>query len=409
MKALIVTTMQPARSLTEGQGITRRMKLFMDAIGGLAGEVRLVHLVPASVLTEDQEALERLQAQFWNVPLRMTLVPRGTRLETFRSHYLDGMLHAHDQPLVYSFAGPEQAEAIGALLDEDHDLVFVHRLPAMCAVLRSGRRPRNMFFDLDDVEHLVRLRYATRPPIWPGKLVYAAHVPALLRAETRGIALSRQTFVCSTRDQATLQKWSGRGKVAVVPNALPVPAEVAPPASAPNLLFLGACDYLPNIETAERLVKDIFPLIRKAVPQARLILAGKGSDSLPSRKNAPENVRYLGYVPDLDALYRETRIVCCPMRNGGGTRVKLIEAAGYARPMVSTPVGAEGLDFEDGSEILLRDSDGDFAQACIALLQDDQTCDRLGTAARARMRKLYDARNIVDQIRQLILGHRQAA
>src|SRR5437588_8771818 len=168
MKALIITTMQPARTLSEGQGITRRMKLFMDAIGGLADQVRLVHLVPASVLDEDVGALERLQARFWGMPLNMTLVPRDTRRETFRTHYLDGMLNAHDQPLVYSFAGPQQAEAVGQLLDQDHDLVFIHRLPAMCAVLRSGRRPRNMFFDMDDVEHLVRLRYATRPQTWPG-------------------------------------------------------------------------------------------------------------------------------------------------------------------------------------------------------------------------------------------------
>ena len=188
-----------------------------------------------------------------------------------------------------------------------------------------------------------------------------------------------------------------------------MPADVAGPASEPNLLFLGACDYLPNIETAERLVTDIFPLIRKTVPQARLVLAGKGSDSLPSRKNAPEHVTYLGYVPDLDALYRRTRIVCCPMLNGGGTRVKLIEAAGYARPMVSSHVGAEGLEFADGRDILLRDSDGDFAEACIRLLQDDQACARLGAAARTRMRALYDARNIVEQIRSLMLDHRQGA
>ncbi len=110
----------------------------------------------------------------------------------------------------------------------------------------------------------------------------------------------------------------------------------------------------PHIEAAERLVTRIFPLVKRKLPEARLLIAGKASDSLPSRRTTPENVEYLGYVPDLDGLYANTRIVCCPMLNGGGTRIKLIEAAAYARPMVSTRIGAEGLDFENGREILLR-------------------------------------------------------
>lgn len=405
MKALILTSMHPELSLVGGQGITRRMKLFMDSVASLTHQIEVAYLAPQPLLKEDHASLERLQTEFWGLPFRMTLIPRRTRRETFRNHYLDGILSANDQPLMYSFAGPEQAQAVGRILDRKPDLVFVHRLMAMCAVLRSGRQPRNMFFDLDDVEHLARLRYAMTPPVWPGKLAYAAHIPALLAAERRGIALSQQTFVCSTQDQATLQRWSSAGKVAVVPNALPVPEDVTAPAHAPNLLFLGACDYPPNIEAAERLVKAIFPLIRAAVPNARLTIAGRGSDTLPSRKHCPENVDYLGYAADLNELYARTKVVCCPMLNGGGTRIKLIEAAAYARPMVSTSVGAEGLDFVEGHEILLRDSDSEFAHACVGLLRDDQACERLGKAARLRMQERYDSRYVVESIRQLMLRH----
>jgi len=407
MKALIITPMHPELSMVGGVGVTRRMKLFMSALGSLSNDIHIAYLAPSSLLAQDQGALEQLQARFWGLPLKATIVPRGTRRETFRNHYLDGLWHAYDQPAVYSFAGPEQAQAVGTLLDQEHDLVFVHHLIGMCAVLRSGRRPKNMFFDLDDVDHRVRLRYALSPPRWPGKLAYAAHVPALLAAERRGIALSRQTFVCSAADRATLRRWSPGGRITVVPNALPVPAVATGPASAPNLLFLGACEYPPNIEAAERLVNAIFPIVRNAVPQARLIIAGGGSDRLPSRKHSPANVDYLGYVPDLDALYANARIVCCPLVNGGGTRIKLIEAAGYGLPMVSSHVGAEGLDFADGSEILLRDGDADFAQACIGLLRDEQACARLGDAARTRMRELYDAGKIVDQVRTLMSDRRQ--
>ena len=259
-------------------------------------------------------------------------------------------------------------------------MVLVHHLIAMTApyCARDGNR-RTCFSTWTMSTIRCGLRYALSPPIWPGKLAHVArHVPALLAAERRGIALSRQTFVCSAGDQEALRRWSPGGKITVVPNALPVPAVATKPAGAPNLLFLGACEYPPNIEAAERLVKAIFPIIRKAVPEARLVIAGGGSERLPSRNQLPANVDYLGYVPDLDALYANARIVCCPLANGGGTRIKLIEAAAYGRPMVSSRVGAEGLDFAEGSEILLRDSDADFAQACIGLLQDEQACARLG-------------------------------
>jgi glycosyltransferase involved in cell wall biosynthesis len=124
---------------------------------------------------------------------------------------------------------------------------------------------------------------------------------------------------------------------------------------------------------------------------------------------APENVEYLGYVRDLDGLYANTRVVCCPMLNGGGTRVKLIEAAAYARPMVSTHIGAEGLDFEDGKEILLRDDDESFAEACTILLQDATVRRTMGLAARMRMQELYDADRTADKIRALMLRHSSAA
>ena len=383
----------------------RRLKLFIDALGGIASQIHIAHLAPPSEIAGDHHTLETLQSQIWDRPLRLTLVASGSRQETFRTHYLNGLFHAYDQPLIHSFAGAIQAHAVGQLLDQEFDLVFIHRLSVMCAVLRSGRRPKNVFFDLDDIEHLVRLRYAMSVPRRPGKLAYAAHVPALLAAERKGIALARQTFICSSRDQAALARYASRGKVAVVPNALPLPSSDTPPASAPTLLFIGGYDYRPNIEAAERLVNHILPLIRKTVPDAKVLIAGKGSENLPSRKMAPENVEYLGYVADLDELYANTRIVCCPLLNGGGTRIKLIEGSAYGRPLVSTRIGAEGLDFHDGKHILLRDSDEDFAQACALLLRDHEACVRLGLAARARMQILYEAGNAIERIRTLVLSN----
>src|SRR5262249_32466510 len=81
---------------------------------------------------------------------------------------------------------------------------------------------------------------------------------------------------------------------------------------------------------------------------------------------------------------------CCPIRVGAGTRVKIIEAAGHARPVVSTPLGAEGLELRDGTEIVIRQTDRDLAAACAQLLLDDDAARRIGHAAWERARRTYD-------------------
>lgn len=408
MKVLVITTTQPAKSVHDKQGISRRLALFLDAFGQLGGGITMAHLVLPEVLARLQALpdFERLQADYWGWPVKLRLLPRRIRRETWFNHYLAGIGRVQDQPPIQSFAGAEQAGALSALLEtEAWDAVFVHRLPAMAALLRAGLQPPVTFFDLDDIEHRVRGRWCLQRPFWPGKLAYLAQLPALLGAELRGAALSRLTFVCSEEDRARMAQLSLGGRFACVPNAVAVPPGPPPLPDEPTLLFLGACDYPPNAAAAERLATRILPLVRRAVPGARALIAGRDSDRLPSAAAPPEGVVHLGFVPDLDALYARSRVICCPIETGGGTRVKLIEAAGYGRPMVSTRIGAEGLEFAPETEILLADSDAGLADACVRLLRDPAACARLGQAARVRMRAHYDAARISATVAALLRPH----
>lgn len=293
-------------------------------------------------------------------------------------------------------------------LDPEPDVIHVQQLPAMVPLLRLRRPLRNVFFDIDDVAHRILLREIRQTPLQPGKLASLAHLPALLNVERQASAMSTLSFVCSELDRQHLRRLGIAGKVVVVPNAVPVPEDPPGVTASPTLLFLGACDYPPNIMAAERLVTRIFTLIRRRVSNARLMIAGKHSLDLPSRQASPPGVEYMGFVDDIDALYTEARIVCCPITTGGGTRVKLIEAAAYARPMVATHVAAEGLAFVDGEEILLRDDDTGLVEACVSLLRDDQECARLGQAARMKMQRLYDAAAIRAGVARLMRDHLSA-
>ncbi len=97
-----------------------------------------------------------------------------------------------------------------------------------------------------------------------------------------------------------------------------------------------------------------------------------------------------------------TKIVCAPIITGAGTRVKIIEAAAYGKPIVSTSLGAEGLDMHDGQELLLRNDAESFAEACLELLHDTSVCERLGNAARVKTIQLYDKHNIIKSIQKYL-------
>ena len=210
--------------------------------------------------------------------------------------------------------------------------------------------------------------------------------------------------MCSEADRTKLRRLGIARGVTVVPNASHIPAVKPDLLSEANLLYLGDFGYSPNKEAAERFATRILPRVRQTVPNAKLLLGGKRAERLTQAARNEPGVECLGFVESLDQVYTNARVVGCPLLNGGGTRVKLIEAAAYGKPIVSTRIGAEGLVFVDGSEIMLRDDDDGFAEACVRLIGDDDLCQRLGTAARERVRHEYDASQVRDRIAHLLRG-----
>jgi glycosyltransferase involved in cell wall biosynthesis len=127
-------------------------------------------------------------------------------------------------------------------------------------------------------------------------------------------------------------------------------------------------------------------------------------EALASFARAPANVRFLGFVEDLTALYGQARVVVCPIRYGGGTRVELVEAAALGKAIVTTTLGAEGLGMRPGQEALFADLPAAFAEACARLIQDDALCEKLGANARRLAVEQFDQERIVARLAGIFGG-----
>jgi glycosyltransferase involved in cell wall biosynthesis len=149
----------------------------------------------------------------------------------------------------------------------------------------------------------------------------------------------------------------------------------APPADAvpvSDMIFCGSMDWLPNVDAVEHFVSETLPLIRQQIPGATFTIAGRSPDARVMKAvEGLSGVTVTGKVKDMRPYLWGSKISVVPMRIGGGTRLKIYECMASGVPVVSTAVGAEGLAYEDGEDILIADDPRSFAAACVRMLTED--------------------------------------
>jgi glycosyltransferase involved in cell wall biosynthesis len=197
---------------------------------------------------------------------------------------------------------------------------------------------------------------------------------------------------------------SGLANVDVVPNTYPPPQQPAgnpSVAGPPVLLFQGNLAYPPNIDGAQWLASAIAPRIRAAVPATEVRLVGRPGASV-TRLHQTGVMTVVGQVPSMVPELARAAVAVVPIRYGSGTRIKILESFAHRVPVVSTTLGAEGLDVEDGVHLLLADDPEEFAAATVRLLDDAALRVRLTEAARARYLERYDGRAADVEVRRVL-------
>jgi glycosyltransferase involved in cell wall biosynthesis len=161
-----------------------------------------------------------------------------------------------------------------------------------------------------------------------------------------------------------------------------------PPSDGRTIMFFGAINYFPNVDAILFFARDVWPLLAASHPLARLKIVGQYPTPEILALRGPR-VEVAGLVDDVRPHLAQAAVVIAPLRIGGGTRFKILEAMAMARPVVATAVGAEGIDVVPGRNILLADAAADFAAAVGRVLDDAALAARMGWEGRALVEKRY--------------------
>jgi glycosyltransferase involved in cell wall biosynthesis len=261
--------------------------------------------------------------------------------------------------------------------------------------------PVPLIVDHQNVEYLLFQRYIQHSGSMARRL-YARMEAANTREWERSACMRAQlVLACSDHDRSAFEKLSRESRIVVAPNVIDVASyQPAPEGESGTVLYTGGMDWYPNRDAVEYFVHQIFPALRKLVPAVRFVVAGRNpSDEFRRQFDGMADVVFTGTVPDMRAEISKASVCVVPLRIGSGTRLKILEAAAVAKPIVSTTLGAEGLDFRNGSEIRIADDPQSFAGETARLLQDRTRAAALGAAARQRVQQSYSLSALATALR----------
>lgn len=407
---LLISPVMPAES---GNGLAMRAGVFLEALA-TDHDVTLV-VIPVSGPAE----ADAIPAWVARLARRVVVVPADDRGDTH--HGLISRVRdpderaraalAYPRPLLTRFASPRAIAAVAARIgDVSVDVVHVFRVymapfaAPFLAPRPDGARALGVL-DLDDDEPTTRRRLAevlARRGRHGEAAFEAAEADKYARHAQAWLPRFDRVIVCAERDRLGMPE-PLRDRVAVVPNAVREPACTGR-AERDALLLVASFGYAPNEDAARFLGEEVWPRVAAArSPLARLSLVGSHPGPAVVALGRRPDIAVTGAVPSVEPYYARAVVAASPVRAGGGTRIKAIEAFAHGVPLVATSIGVEGLDVEPGRHALVADTVEDFAAACLRIARDRDLATRLRDHARALYRERFALAPVAARIRALAL------
>jgi glycosyltransferase involved in cell wall biosynthesis len=379
-KLLMLSPVRPARS---GFGLAMRAGAWVDVLRPHCD----AHLLVAPIF--DARAGRRpARHAVLDVPMHILSRPPGSRVADFFAAWI-GRWRRRKLPPEAAWFERRRAPGDARLFPGvtfDALLVFRTYLIGLAESLSARCRPQALrLLDVDDIESISRRRLAGLHAR-EGDLDQAAREQAdadfFERIERERLPAFDRVFAASELDAGRLRRW-GCPRVDVFPNVVRIPPEPDPPQEGGPMTFLmlGNMNHFPNRDAVLFFCRDVLPGLRALAGQPfRIRVVGHGRRRFTLRPRPPE-LEWVGPVDDVAPWYRDAHAVVAPLRAGGGTRIKILEAFSYRRPVVSTSVGVEGLDVVPEQHLLIADEPGALAVRCAQLLEDGALRQRLAELA----------------------------
>jgi len=355
LRLLFVSPVTPAIS---GNGLSMRAANLLQAWAGLGVHIDLL-IIPVYGQLHENPAGEIASL---SQSLTFLPCPQPGRLARWRQRWRKYFFSQQelDRP-IFQRASPAWKRRVADHVEKIHpEVIFVFR--SYTAAFIPGRLLRHYphLLDIDEVDSQVLRQQA------------APHARAYARYESRLLPKLSALTVSSEREREKLDP-ALRWKTRVLPNVYPVrtpsPPRVANP-PAPRLLFIGSLGYKPNSDAVRFFVESILPEIVHLESRVQFVVAGTGGPDIFQEWAGHPHLEVTGRVENLAGLYAGVDMVVVPLRFGGGTRIKILEAFSFGKAVVSTSLGGEGLDVASGQHLLFADDPASFAEACIRVLRD---------------------------------------
>jgi glycosyltransferase involved in cell wall biosynthesis len=254
-----------------------------------------------------------------------------------------------------------------------------------------GAKPPVVFVDSHNIDFDLARQYARIGSL--GRRAYnMVNWRKLRREELAAYRDADGVYLCSASDEQRLLRVLANARTAVVPNAANTeyyqPRLGDPPPDGRTVVFFGHLSYVPNVDGVRYFIQEIWPRIVAVHPDACCKVIGSSPASSLTELASPR-VEFTGFVPDLRPHLATAAAVIVPLRLGGGTRLKIVEAMAMAKAIVSTSLGAEGIEAVPGRDLLIADHAKDFADAVNRLLADPVLTANIGESARRLATERY--------------------
>ena len=302
---------------------------------------------------------------------------------------------------VLKYQSIQLLDTIRELIEEDYSLLHLEHMH-LAWLLHHINTPGLLYsLDAHNVETQIAERMCDMEPSLIRKAALALHARNMQKFETHAFKNTHFIMTVSNEDQSLINLKAGSTtSVSLVENGVDVdyfrPEEICLTGERLNLVFVGSMDWLPNIDGVKWFAEESFPLIKEKYPECTFTVVGRNPhESIAELAQRFAGIHITGTVDDVRPYVNKASVVVVPLRYGGGTRLKILEAFDMGKPVVSTTLGCEGIEYTNNEHLIRADTAEEIAVKCGELLSNHNLSNQIGNKARELALESYSWDSII--------------